>query len=175
MPLPVACCPWRRILARPNPIAPPAAASLPNAAPASQPVASCSPEAASPRQSAMAKKKHKKKSPNQKTPMPVKVILGVASPRNSVLLPTSPQTPLTVESESPPPPKEILNLKKPSCSEDEDDEACSENEDDEASVKSFSVQTSSSSEEFSSEDEVEEDSADEESSSSESGGAGLGS
>ncbi|KAJ6693769.1 hypothetical protein OIU85_004539 [Salix viminalis] len=116
----------------------------------------------------MAKKKQKKKSPNRKTPMPVKVILGVASPRNSVLLPTSPQTPLTLESESPPPPKKILKLKKPSCSEDEDDEACSENEDDEASVKSSSVHPSSSSEEFSGEDEDEEDSADEESSSSES-------
>ncbi|KAJ6377604.1 hypothetical protein OIU76_026558 [Salix suchowensis] len=68
----------------------------------------------------MAKKKQKKKSPNQITPMPVKVILGVASPRNSILIPTSPQTPLTVESESPPPPKDILKLKKPSCSEDED-------------------------------------------------------
>ncbi|KAJ6731286.1 hypothetical protein OIU79_002592 [Salix purpurea] len=115
----------------------------------------------------MAKKKQKKKSPNQKTPMQVKVILGIASPRNSVLIPTSPQSPLTVESESPPPSKDILKLKKPSYSEDEDDEACSENEDVEASVKSSSVQPSSSSDEFSGEDEDDEDSVDEESSSSE--------
>ncbi|KAJ6298456.1 hypothetical protein OIU76_019582 [Salix suchowensis] len=91
--------------------------------------------------------------------MQVKVILGMVSPRNSVLLPTSPQTPLTVESESPPPPKEILKLKKPSCSEDENDEA---------SIQSSSVQPSSSSEEFSGEDEDEEDSVDEEFSSSDS-------
>ncbi|KAJ6376307.1 hypothetical protein OIU76_025440 [Salix suchowensis] len=116
----------------------------------------------------MAKKKHKKKSPSQKSPLAVKVILGVTSPRNSVLIPTSPQTPLTVESESPPPPKEFLKLKKPSCSEDdEEDEACSENEDVEASVKSSSAQPSSSSDEFSGEDEDEEDSVDGESSSSE--------
>ncbi|KAJ6365131.1 hypothetical protein OIU76_029994 [Salix suchowensis] len=103
----------------------------------------------------MAKKKRKKKSPSQKTPLEVKVILGVTSPKNSILLPTYPQTPLTVETDSPPPPTKILLLKESSCSEDDDDVA---------SVHSSLDQQFSSSEDVSCDEEsVEDDSSSSES------------
>ncbi|KAJ6358775.1 hypothetical protein OIU76_000492 [Salix suchowensis] len=103
----------------------------------------------------MAKKKHKKKSPSQKTHLEVKVILRVTSPKNSFLLPTSPPTPLALETDSQPPPTEILLLKESSCSEDDDYKA---------SVHSLSDQQSSSSEDVSCDEEsVEDDSSSSES------------